>query len=111
LHAYIQLQLLFTVYRTSRDTLCQVQVSIPGPDLELMKTLPTSHLWTVVDGDDGDQWILTGIHTVNRVCYLVTEVAHDWKELEFRIPVRGYPLTELGLLRQRNKLDRFMAAS
>ncbi len=30
-----------------------------GADLALVKSLPVSHLWTVVGGD---QWILTGIH-------------------------------------------------
>ena len=64
-----------------------------------------------MDGDGGDQWILTGIHTVNRVCYLVTEVAHDWNEIEFRIPKRGYSLTRIGLLRQTNKLGRLRPAS
>ena len=80
-----------------------------GEDLELVKTLPASHLWTVVDGEDGDQWILTGIHTVNRVCYLVTEIAHDWQDVEFRIPARGYSLTGLGLLRQINRLEAWMS--
>jgi len=79
-----------------------------GADLELVKSLPATHLWTVVDGDDGNQWILTGIHTVNRVCYLVTEIAHDWRDIEFRIPARGYALTTLGLLRQTNKLGRYV---
>jgi hypothetical protein len=79
-----------------------------GEDFELVKQLPASHVWTVVDGD-ADQWILTGIHTVNRVCYLVTEIAHNWQEIEFRIPARGYSLTRLGLLRQTNRLDRVLA--
>ncbi len=80
-----------------------------GEDLELVKQLPVTHIWTVVDGgDDADQWILTGIHTVNRVCYLVTEIAHDWQEVEFRIPSRGYALTRLGLRRQVNKLSSYM---
>ncbi len=82
-----------------------------GDDLELVKSLPASQLWTVVDGDGGDQWILTGLHNVNRICYLITEVAHDWQEIEFRIPRRGHALTGLGLLRQTNKLGRFMTAS
>ena len=39
-----------------------------GANLELVKRLPTTHVWTVVHGgNDADQWILTGIHTVNRV--------------------------------------------
>jgi len=50
-----------------------------GKDLELVRSLPVESVWTVVDGDDADQWILTGTHTVNRICYLVTELPHDWK--------------------------------
>lgn len=79
-----------------------------GEDLELVKSLPVINIWTVVDGD-GDQWILTGIHSVNRVCYLVSEVAHDWNEIEFRIPKRGCSLTALGLLRQKNKIRRLLS--
>jgi len=75
-----------------------------GNDLELVKSLPVESVWTVVDGDDGDQWILTGIHTINRICYLITEVPHDWREIQFRIPSRGYSLTSLGLKRQTNKI-------
>jgi len=41
-------------------------------------------MWTVVNGDDSDQWILPGIHTVNRICYLVTEVPHDWKDIALK---------------------------
>jgi hypothetical protein len=36
-------------------------------------------------------------------------VPHDWREIEFRIPARGYSLTALGLLRQTNRLDRVLA--
>jgi len=79
-----------------------------GSDFELVKQLPTTHVWTVIDGGDNpDQWIVTGIHIVNRVCYLVTEASHGWKEIEFRIPSRGYSLTRLGLLRQMNKIKKF----
>jgi len=39
-----------------------------GDDLELVKSLPVESVWTVVDGDNGNQWILTGIHTINRIC-------------------------------------------
>ena len=60
-----------------------------GSDLELVKLLPVVSVWTVVDGDDSDQWILPGMHTVNRICYLITELPHDWKDIQFRIPARG----------------------
>lgn len=78
-----------------------------GEDLELVKSLPVTSVWTVVDGD-GDQWILPGMHTVNRVCYLITETPHDWREIEFRIPARGYLLTQIGVKRQINKLVQYM---
>jgi len=64
---------------------------------------------SVDGGDDADQWILTGIHTVNRICYLVTEVPHNWMDIQFRIPARGYALTRIGLLRQMNKISRSMS--
>ena len=82
-----------------------------GEDLVLVKSLPASHLWTVVDGDGSDQWILTGIHTVNRVCYLITEVPHNWKDIQFRIPQRGYSLTRIGLKRQVNMITRLVSGS
>ena len=75
-----------------------------GEDLELVKSLPAEYLWTAVDGD-GDQWILPGIHTVNRICYLITETPHNWREIEFRIPHRGYSLTPIGLKRQMSQLS------
>ncbi len=76
-----------------------------GEDLELVKSLPAEYLWTVVDGD-GDQWILPGVHTVNRICYLITKTPHNWREVEFRIPRRGYSLTPIGLKRQLNRIRR-----
>jgi len=48
---------------------------------------------------------------VNRICYLITEIPHDWNDIQFRIPSRGYSLTHLGLLRQTNKLTRLMFAT
>jgi len=53
-----------------------------GKDFELVRSLPVESVWIVVyGGDDADQWILTGTHTVNRICYLVTELPHGWKEV------------------------------
>jgi len=81
-------------------------------DLELVKSLPSEYVWTVVDGgDDADQWILPGMHTVNRICYLVTEVPHGWKDIQFRIPARGYSLTPIGLKRQTNKISRLILSN
>jgi len=68
----------------SHDIWGELGLETFGADLELVKQLPATHVWTVVDcGDTADQWILTGIHTVNCICYLVTEVPHDWKDIQF----------------------------
>ena len=36
---------------------------------------------TAVDGVDRDQWILTGIHTVNRICYLIASVRLSYVDI------------------------------
>lgn len=82
-----------------------------GKDLEIVRSHDPAYVWTVLDGCAGpDQWIVPGAHFVNRVCYLTTEIPHNWMNIEFRIPHRLYSLTELGLKRQMSKLTRVMAA-
>jgi len=34
---------------------------------------PLEHVWTVVDGDDGDMYAIPGYHIVNKVGYVITE--------------------------------------
>jgi len=83
-----------------------------GHDLEIIRRYDPVFVWTVIDGSAGpDQWIIPGIHHVNRVCHLTTEVPHNWVDIEFRIPHRMGSLTELGLKRQLSKLRKVFAAS
>jgi hypothetical protein len=78
-----------------------------GKDLETVKKLDASYLWTVVEGGSGnDQWITPGYHYVNRICYLVTEKSHQGIDVEFRVPARLNSLTRIGLRRQVNKISR-----
>ena len=82
-----------------------------GFDYLLLRELAETHIWTVLDADSGsDQWIVPGIHFVNRVCYLVTAVAHDGLGVEFRISSRRLSLTPVGLSRQVAKLRRLIAS-
>lgn len=81
-----------------------------GGDFQLVNRLDDSYVWTVLDsGCDDDQWITSGIHYVNRVCYLVTERAHNGLIVDFRVPHRAQSLTPLGLTRQIRRLERAMA--
>jgi len=42
--------------------------------LEIANTEPC-RVWTLVDGDNGKQYICSGYHLVNRLGYFITEVA------------------------------------
>ena len=80
-----------------------------GDDLQLAFNYDANHVWTVVDGDAGpDQWIIPGFHQVNRVCYLLTEVAHNDAPIEFRIEHRPRSLTPLGLVRRVSSLKKIL---
>jgi hypothetical protein len=80
-----------------------------GEDLQIVKSYSGNFVWTVVDGSDGpDQWITPGFQFVNRICYLLTEVPHEWAPVEFRTEHRPRPLTHLGLARRMSTLRQLM---
>ena len=67
-----------------------------GQDLDTVRKLDVSYVWTVLDGDSGnDQWITPGIHFVNRICYLITEKSHHGIDVDFRVPSRFNSLTPI----------------
>ncbi len=83
-----------------------------GKDFDTVRHQDPAFVWTVVDGDSGvDQWITTGIHYVNRDCYLVTELPHNSIPVAFRVRSGPHSLTPLGLKRQMLKLERLLNAS
>jgi hypothetical protein len=63
----------------------------------------------VVDGELNCQWIIPGFHYVNRVCYLMTERAHRYIPVEFRVRNDVHTLTRLGLLRQIRSVERLIS--
>lgn len=80
-----------------------------GSDFELVTAADPNHVWTVLeDGMSNDYWIVTGIHRVNRICYLLTEVPHYLVPIDFRVRYRPRPvsLTETGLARQISRIKR-----
>jgi len=82
-----------------------------GPDLELVHQVDPDHVWTVVDGDAGhDQWIVPGVHRVNRICYLVTRKPHHELDLSVAVRHRLTSLTPRGLQRQLTQLRRALEA-
>jgi hypothetical protein len=80
-----------------------------GGDFEIVSNYDERFVWTVVDADKGpDQFITPGIHVVNRVCYVLTQVPHDWAAIEFRTEGCPRPITALGLKRRITTLKRVM---
>lgn len=80
-----------------------------GHDLQLVRSYPVEHVWSVLDGCVGpDQWIVPGIHWVNRVCYLLTEVPYDWANVEFRVHQDLSSLTGIGLKRRLGALRKVL---
>ena len=51
-----------------------------GKDLDKAKLTDPNHIWTIVDGDNGLNYICPGFHFVNRVGYLQT--LKPWKSEE-----------------------------
>ena len=81
-----------------------------GDDLQLAFNYDYDYVWTVVDGGEGpDQWIIPGFHHVNRICFLLTEVAHFDAPIEFRIERGPHSLTPIGLARRITTLKRILS--
>lgn len=58
-----------------------------GRELQFVRRQDPSHVWTLVDGDHGDQYRLSGFHLVNRIGYLVSTVAvPEGVDIRIRIP-------------------------
>lgn len=80
-----------------------------GYDLQLVRSYPTESVWSVLDGCSGpDQWIVPGIHFVNRVCFMLTEVSHDWADVQFRVHHNLASLTDRGLKRRLGMLRKIL---
>ena len=80
-----------------------------GDDFRLIHSSPEEFVWTVLDGGErSDQWIVPGLRYVNRVCYLMTEVSHMFRSVEFRVETAAKSLTTLGLKRRMSTLRNLM---
>ena len=80
-----------------------------GTDLQLARSFNANFVWTLVEGGSGpDPWITPGLHVVNRLCYLVTQVPHYGAPIEFRTEGRPRPVTAIGLARRITMLRRVL---
>lgn len=83
-----------------------------GDDLQLAFKYDSDYVWTVVEGGESpDQWIIPGFHRVNRICFLLTEVAHHDAPIEFRIERGPRSLTPIGLARRITTLKKILTVN
>lgn len=78
-----------------------------GSDLDLVKSINANNLWTVTE-EVGEFWISPGFRHVNRHCYLVTRIPHNYLPIEFRSNRYRPSLTPIGLKRMVSKLSSFV---
>lgn len=78
----------------TEDEFDQQYETIQGPegsdwidttDYDWITQFPENQRWTVVDGDDGGQYIVPGVRYVNRVAYLVTKEAWSNEDIEVEV--------------------------
>jgi len=43
-----------------------------GQELEFVRQLHPQQVWTLIDGDDGDIYLVSGFHWVNRIGYIIS---------------------------------------
>jgi hypothetical protein len=63
-----------------------------GEELEFVRNQKSECIWTIIEGDSDDLYIVNGIHIVNRFGYYITEVPWQEKDGEFCVPYVTYEL-------------------
>ena len=59
-----------------------------GEELAYIRQQDPSRIWTIVDGDDGDMYVLSGPHFVNRIGYLLSTIpVPDHVTIQVHIPM------------------------
>jgi hypothetical protein len=59
-----------------------------GDEFAFVKRQDHRMVWTLLDGDDGDMYLVSGLHYVNRVGYLLSTIAvPDHVTIQVRLPM------------------------
>jgi hypothetical protein len=58
-----------------------------GDEFAFVRRQDPRYVWTFLDGDDGDQYVVSGLHFVNRIGYLISKIpVPEGMFIEVRIP-------------------------
>ncbi len=57
-----------------------------GEELDFVRSQDPRTIWTLVDGDDGNQYVISGYHFVNRIGYLISTVPIP-EDADIEVPI------------------------
>ena len=57
-----------------------------GEELDFVRAQDPRTIWTLVDGDDGNQHVISGYHLVNRIGYLISTIPFP-EDAEIEVPI------------------------
>ena len=77
----IDIDTFFDRYRPIENHEGDYRFETYSEDLARVQSINPRHIWTEVDTDEGEL-IISGARFVNRICYYVTEVSHDFEPIE-----------------------------
>ena len=59
-----------------------------GQELAFVRSQDPRTIWTLVDGDDSNQYVLSGYHLVNRIGYLISTIPFP-EDADILVPIPG----------------------
>jgi hypothetical protein len=57
-----------------------------GAELDFVRSQDPRTIWTLVDGDDGNQYVISGYHLVNRIGYLISTIPFP-EDASIEVPI------------------------
>ena len=75
-----------------------------GEDWTAVSTAGCDYVWTLIQGDFDELYIVSGIHLVNSLGYILTKKPHNGAFLQFRWTHQDPPLTPAGLARRTKQV-------
>jgi hypothetical protein len=67
-----------------------------GEELDFVRQQDPATVWTLLDADDGGQYVVSGYHFVNRIGYLISTIpVPEGVDIEVRIPMQDDPAEDV----------------
>jgi hypothetical protein len=57
-----------------------------GVELAFVRSRDPRTIWTLVDGDDSNQYVISGYHLVNRIGYLISTIPFP-EDADIEVPI------------------------